>query len=263
MGFGNVFVAIFLGIGRLYTEVFFCQSLFFSYGFWCPKHTNTFDHACVGRCSRIMILKYWWNTLKLTRLMVGNAAKTNDIFKVIFLFVVRTLTPFGCNSPLSFVRPCLRYMTLISLQWMKTGEKYLHDIAKREWRQKNPCNTKNEHIKRLVICDPYLGNSVLFPWKHWPSRWFNVQQKFNIIDGRIRSSCRHLFSLFFSKGNLNLIGFLHRFIVVLVYLFVVSCYPKIIISITALQSRFWNLCAFLIPRIKSIEKPEEFVINLK
>lgn len=135
--------------------------------------------------------------------------------------------------------------------------------------EKRMATKKTRTIRKMSILNVWssviliLGNSILFPWKHWPSRWFNVQQKFNIIDGRIRSSCRHLFSLFFSKGNLNLIGFLHRFIVVLVYLFVVSCYPKIIISITALQSRFWNLCAFLIPRIKSIEKPEEFVINLK
>lgn len=69
--------------------------------------------------------------------------------------------------------------------------------------EKRMATKKTRTIRKMSILNVWssvifiLGNSVLFPWKHWPSRWFNVQQKFNIIDGRIRSSCRHLFSLFF------------------------------------------------------------------
>lgn len=105
----------FLGRRKLCIEVFFLPIIFFPWISPSVQDTHT-RLVYVDRCSPKMLLKYRRNTLKLTRLMVSNAAKnerTNDIFKVIFLFVALMLTPFGCNSPLSFVRPCLRYMTLI------------------------------------------------------------------------------------------------------------------------------------------------------
>lgn len=184
MLFGNVFVAIFFGHRKFYIEVFFfCQFLllcccFFSQFYFCRVRPKTYKHirlmCTLGLCdiSHEKGCGGWGREAgdkpKLTRLMVGNARPKRTTYSKIFFFLSPLmLTPFGCNSPLSFVSASLAldtrhwygqtqlkgwtYSKICTRSELRRTNK-LHEEEEEKEAKKN--NAKNEHIKWLVICDP-------------------------------------------------------------------------------------------------------------
>lgn len=167
MGFGNVFVAIFLGIGRLYTEVFFCQSLFFL--FWILV-SKTYKHIRPYMC--------WpMQSHNDTQILVKHAkADTVDGWQ-------RGENKRHIQSYFSFCCPNVNTIwmqfTVIICQTMPQ----IHDIditAVNEDRrkistrhcEKRMATKKTRTIRKMSILNVWssviliLGNSVLFPWKH-------------------------------------------------------------------------------------------------